>query len=81
MSRAAPMQCPILDLAILVQQVAQSNQPVIVRKKANLSIAATRYVPSIDRAKRELNLSLKVDLPEAINKTLQWYRAHGSAFH
>jgi dTDP-glucose 4,6-dehydratase len=36
--------------------------------------APSRYVPSIDRARKELNLDIRVFLEEAIQKTLRFVR-------
>jgi dTDP-glucose 4,6-dehydratase len=36
--------------------------------------AATTYVPSIDRARRELGLTVDVALDEAITRTVEWCR-------
>ena len=34
-----------------------------------------RYVPSTQRAKKELNLDVRISLKDAIRRTAQWYRA------
>jgi dTDP-glucose 4,6-dehydratase len=47
-------------------QIAQAPQP---------GIPPARYVPSIDRARQELGLEVKIPLDEAIRRMFDWHRA------
>jgi nucleoside-diphosphate-sugar epimerase len=66
-----------------------SDQPLIIRELAKKIAAAgalpveirgdssageSHYVPSIERARRELGLEVKVPLDEAIRRTIEWRR-------
>lgn len=39
--------------------------------------AASTYVPDIERAKREVGLTIDVGIDEAVARTVEWYRARG----
>ncbi len=47
---------------------------VLVEKKEVFSSASDRYVPSIEKAKKELGLKVFTPLEKAIEKTLQFYK-------
>jgi nucleoside-diphosphate-sugar epimerase len=51
------------DLSIEVAQKPQQNQTI------------SRYVPSIERLKKELNLQIEIPLSQAIQRTIQWWQA------
>ncbi len=64
----------IRDLAHLVRECADtSNEIVVLGKEAEGALPA-RYVPSVDRAQKELALCQRISLPEAIRRTLLWHR-------
>ena len=64
----------ILDLA---HRIAQPRRLEIIQaKQAVPGSPPTRYVPSIERAKQELGLRVRVPLDEAIERTLRWHQAH-----
>ena len=58
------------ELAELVRRVV--NPAVSIERGSGG--AASTYVPSIDRAQRELGLGVDVALDEAIRRTVEWYR-------
>jgi nucleoside-diphosphate-sugar epimerase len=60
----------IADLAKMVAGTA----PVEVRGVPRLREMPDRYVPSTARARTELHLQERIDLPEAIRRTLAWHR-------
>lgn len=68
------------DEAVSIKETAEavaafSNETkVTIAKKADLMIFPERYVPSINRAKKELKLENKIMLSDAIQRTLQWYQ-------
>lgn len=64
------------DQAITIGELAglfaaAGNVPV--RFSAGAAQAPSRYVPSIDRARRQFGLDVKVPLDEAVRRTLRWY--------
>jgi len=64
-----------VSIAELAAEVARARQPhvkVEVRGKP-AGLPLQRYVPSTERARRELGLQERVSLREAISKTLRWY--------
>jgi dTDP-glucose 4,6-dehydratase len=69
----------IQDLANSVQSLVGSGLNVVCsdQNAANTSLSS-RYIPSIEKAKRELNLSEFTDLGEAITKTYNWYKNESS---
>ena len=48
--------------------------PVEIRGKSDPTAARHRYVPSVERARSELGLSVTVGLDEAIVRTARWHR-------
>jgi len=54
---------------------AETETTVVVERAAQRGIAGDRYVPSTERAARELGLRINVSLEETIQKTLEWHRA------
>jgi nucleoside-diphosphate-sugar epimerase len=68
----------IRDLATAIAQVAGNPRLVIdVRGKAAPNEPHEVYVPAIARAQSELGLSLMVPLPDALHRTISWYRTRG----
>jgi nucleoside-diphosphate-sugar epimerase len=63
-------------LAQIASLVAQNNgSKVIIQDGNTLSLSATsRYVPSIERARKDLDLQVGIDLKNAIKKTIEYYR-------
>lgn len=52
----------------------QANVAVEIAKAPTPGAVPSRYVPSIDRARKELGLELKVPLDEAIRRTIAFHR-------
>ena len=70
-----------ITIADAAQQVAAAIPPPVkveIAGKPNRSQAADRYVPSTQRAQKELGLRCEVSLPDAIRKTHAWYAAQGA---
>jgi dTDP-glucose 4,6-dehydratase len=63
----------ILETAKSVAKQCQPELEVIVKRNADKNSPISRYVPSIRRAKDELGLKIKVNLQDAIAKTICWY--------
>jgi len=63
----------IKDLAYLVSDCFPHKPEVQINQKPNLTQPPLRYVPSIDRSKKELNLSVRIDLKTAIMRTIDWH--------
>jgi dTDP-glucose 4,6-dehydratase len=67
----------IEDLAGLIVRFDKTNETqinILTEKSTN---PPARYVPSVDRAKIELGLTINVNITEAINKTLSFYGNNG----
>ena len=62
----------IAALANLVAATMGGGCEVIVGQAPVASRAASRYVPDVQRAKKELGLAVAIDLPTALARTLCW---------
>jgi dTDP-glucose 4,6-dehydratase len=62
----------IAELAHLVATCFQPSLPVHVALQSQAGGLPERYVPSAQRAMRELNLRQTVDLQESIKRTIRW---------
>jgi nucleoside-diphosphate-sugar epimerase len=63
----------IAELAALVARVMGPGIPVHVAKTPVAGALPKRYVPSTARAAEELHLYRRVDLPDAVRRTADWY--------
>ena len=67
-----------VSIAELAEQVAgfsrSKRQNINIAKKKNDGALASRYVPSIDKARKELGLKCKISLKEAIRKTINSHK-------
>jgi dTDP-glucose 4,6-dehydratase len=66
-----------LSAAELAHLVATSVSPAVGVRLAREPVPgrpAERYVPSVDRARKELGLAVRVGLREAVARTLSWHR-------
>lgn len=66
----------IRDLAALVRTRTGTKNDIVVQGSPMPGAPAARYVPSTERARAELGLRQFIPLPEAIDRTLAWHRAH-----
>lgn len=67
----------IHELAKLTAEVAGIVAPTIqIKGNPLFGKPPERYVPNISRARDELALDVRVDLREAISRTLDWFRDH-----
>ena len=64
----------IAELANIVRQQIAPNNKVIIARQANTTEQRQRYVPSIERARRELMLESWISLEESIRKTACWLK-------
>lgn len=62
----------ISELAKLIVKVTQKDIPIQIVQKYKEGTPIERYVPSIERAKTELDLKVYTDLESAIDKMYQW---------
>ena len=65
-----------LSIGELAKTVAESRAPeskIVVDKDPLSGQLAQRYVPSIQRARNELDLDVKINLSEAIRRTMKYY--------
>jgi nucleoside-diphosphate-sugar epimerase len=63
----------ISELAALVAGVVKPGIPVHIAETPVAGTLPKRYVPSTARAAEELHLHSRVDLPDAIRRTADWY--------
>jgi len=68
----------VADAARLVGATLAPDKPVIVAGEATPGPRA-RYVPSIERARRELGLDAWTDLATAVRRTADWHRRAADA--
>jgi dTDP-glucose 4,6-dehydratase len=67
----------IYELAKLTAEVAGIVTPMIqIKGKPLLNKPPERYIPDISRARDELALDVRVDLRDALSRTLDWFRVH-----
>ncbi len=62
----------IAELADIVSKCFNYKSKIIIKQKPKDGVLPLRYVPFIDKAKRELGLNCKIGLDKAIKKTIQW---------
>jgi nucleoside-diphosphate-sugar epimerase len=63
----------IAQLAQIVGSTIAPNSPIQIATKQIPGQPVTRYVPRTQRAKMELGLQEFIELPDAIQRTVQWY--------
>lgn len=63
----------IAELAHQVSNVIRPEIPIRISTTAPNGAPASRYVPSVSRAARELGLHTRIGLDEAIRRTAEWY--------
>lgn len=66
----------IADIARKVAHPFKADVQII--GKSAPGVPAEKYVPSTQRAHQELKLECKIDLKEAIHRTIRWYQEKGS---
>ena len=64
----------ISDLALLVRSCAGAKNEVVVRGRKVEGAPPAQYVPSVERARSELGLRVRHELPDAISRTIVWNR-------
>lgn len=64
----------IRQLAELIASELAPGTPIEVAHRALPGAAGARYVPSVERAERELGLRVRVALPDALRRTYDFYR-------
>ncbi|MGH8049023.1 MAG: NAD-dependent epimerase/dehydratase family protein [Chthoniobacterales bacterium] len=67
-----------MTIAAIASEVARALdivQPVEIARDAISGRPPSRYVPSVERAGRELNLSVRIGLQESIRRTAAWHKA------
>ena len=68
----------ILEVARLVSAGCDPAPQVEVHGIPNSEVAPDRYVPSIARARAELGLTIRIELEDAIARTLRWHADRGA---
>jgi nucleoside-diphosphate-sugar epimerase len=69
----------IADLARLVGQMVNPRIQVIIGRKAEPSQPPQRYVPSVERARKDMNLDSWIGIERSIEGTLRWYQQEDSS--
>lgn len=67
----------IAELAHAVAECFEARPDIRIAQTPTPGAPISRYVPSTRRADAELGLKVRVDLHEAISRTLRWHRALG----
>jgi dTDP-glucose 4,6-dehydratase len=72
--------CTVSVLEAAHAVAALPEQPAAVRVEGNTSgnLAASNYVPAIERARRELGLKIESDFQTALARTYAWLKQQGS---
>lgn len=70
----SPHALSIAELARAVVTSTNRDVPIQVAETPLPSTTPLRYVPSTERAERELSVRAVIDLPEALRRTYEWYR-------
>jgi dTDP-glucose 4,6-dehydratase len=65
----------IAELAHSVVENGAPGVPIRIAQSPQPGVPPARYVPSIDRAREELGLEVKIPLDEAIRRMFHWHRA------
>ena len=68
------MALTIAELAATVASVSGSREPVRIARAPFMGEPAQRYVPSTERARNELGLSVKIHVEEAVRRTILWHK-------
>lgn len=66
-----------VSIAETAQKVADSaggSCGISIAKKPDINARPSRYVPCVDKAKKELGLDCRINLEDAIKRTIQFYR-------
>ena len=71
----------ILDLARAVARECAPDAAIEVGERSSTGSGVNRYVPSTERARRELWLRQYIDLDEALRRTARWHRLSSSPQH
>lgn len=69
----------IAELARTVAETVSPGAEVVIEQKAAPGAPIARYVPSARAAREELDLSVGIDLHEAIRRTATWYKSRDGA--
>ncbi len=65
------------DVARAVRDGAGGHPSVVIRQAPVAGATPHAYLPDISRAENTLGLKVRIDMDEAIKRTLEWHRLHG----
>ena len=69
----SPESMSIRELAEAVRDALAPDMPIDIRQQPVAGAPISRYVPSVERAERELGVRITVRLRETIQRTAEWY--------
>lgn len=69
----------ISDLATLIRDLLAPEKSIRILKKPESGPSRNRYVPSVDRARDELGLQIRISLPEAIRAVAAFHRGQSKS--
>ena len=70
----SPAAVSIAKLAETVVRNTRPDTPILIAGAPQQDVVPQRYIPSVDRARKELGLSVLVDLADGIRRTYNWHR-------
>ena len=70
----SPDGLSIAELATKIAAQSETGTTVEIAKKPEANVVRHKYVPNVERASKELGLSSRIDIDDAIARTLEWHR-------
>jgi nucleoside-diphosphate-sugar epimerase len=67
------------EIASAANSWAEIPRDVVIRQQPVVGAKPSAYLPDVSRAEKELGLSTRVTLRDAIGRTLDWHRARSSS--
>jgi dTDP-glucose 4,6-dehydratase len=68
----------ILQLANEVARLSDPPLEVVVQQTADANTPSERYVPNVERARRDLKLDVRIDLQDALRRTVTFHRQNAA---
>jgi dTDP-glucose 4,6-dehydratase len=68
----SPNPISLKDLATKVSNNFSPLPPILSRNGAETEATHSKFIPNIDVVKKEMSLDIKIDIDEALRKTIEW---------